>query len=260
MIAAPLLRKMPQLLLVLCALPTASCAGSALRGKLTKVVGECPPYQEEVAFSSFVPVSAPQPKSEIATVERKSEGKKEGPPKGEGGFGLKEGALARLGSSTYLDQMFTGIKTDLEDSGMKLKEIAGGFEALGLKLEKVKGPDGKTQKLKISMDGTIGFELGSSRLTKIASEIVAKIGKAMNAYPETRVRLSGHVDCCAPRQYSLNLSQARADSAKDALIKKHGLAAARILESRGYADDRMLIPVRKLEPRNRRVEFDIETN
>ncbi len=207
-----------------------------------------------VAVESTEPKEAPKegPKEPAKDVKE--------PPPAKSEFGLKEGALARLGSSTYLDQMFTGIKSDLEDSGMKLKEIAGGFEALGLKLEKVKGPDGKTQKLKISMDGTIGFELGSSRLTKIAGEIVAKIGKAMNAYPETKVRLGGHVDCCAPRQYSLNLSQARADSAKDALIKKHGLAPARILESRGYADDRMLIPVRRLEPRNRRVEFDIETN
>ena len=175
-------------------------------------------------------------------------------------FGLKKGELAKLGEAKYLDKMFTGIKSDFEESGVELKEIAGGFEALGIKLEKVAGPDGKTKELRLTMDGTIGFEIGSARLTKLASELVGKIGKAMNAYPETKARLGGHVDCCATREYSLKLSQARSDAAKDALIQKHGIAAARILESRGWADDRMLIPVRKLEPRNRRVEIIIVTD
>lgn len=175
-------------------------------------------------------------------------------------FGLKKGALAELGESKYLDKMFTGVKSDFEASGVELKEIASGFEALGLKLERVPGADGKTKELRVTMDGTIGFELGSAKLTKIAKELIGKVGKAMNAYPETKARLGGHVDCCANRAYNLQLSQARSDAAKNALIKDFNVAEPRILESRGYADDRMLIPVRRLEPRNRRVEIIIITD
>ena len=218
----------------------AACSSFSKEG-LAGVLTGCPPYQEEVAFSSFKPVLPA-----IATG-------------GPAGFGLEKGELARLGPPTYLDKMFTGIKTDFEQSGIKLAQIERGFEAEGIKLEKVLGADGKTKELRVSLDGTIGFELGSSRLTKIAAELVGKLGKAMRAYPETNARLGGHVDCCAPRNYSLKLSQARSDSAKNALVTKHGIAAERILESIGYADDRMLIPVRGLEPRNRRVEFILVT-
>ena len=185
------------------------------------------------------------------------EEKREATPKD---FGLEKGALAKLGEPQYLDKMFTGIKSDFEESGIELKEIALGFEAVGLKLERIPGPDGKTKELRVTMDGTIGFEIGSSRLTKIAAELVGKIGKAMAAYPETKAKLGGHVDWGASREYSLKLSQARSDAAKDALIRVHGIAPERIPESRGWADDRMLIPVRKLEPRNRRVEITIITD
>lgn len=220
------------------------CMSAEARGKVLDVLAGCPPYQEEVAFSRYVPETR-----QVAGKGSEDEG-----------FGLEEGELAKLGTAKYLDKMFTGIKGDFEKSGIDLKEIEGGFEALGLKLEKVVGPDGKTQELKIALDGTIGFELGSARLTKIAAELVGKIGKAMNAYPETKAKLGGHVDCCAPRNYNLKLSQARSDAAKNELINAHKIAEPRILESIGYADDRMLIPVRSLEPRNRRVEIIIVTN
>lgn len=240
---------------VLLAVAAAGCSSSSRAepkaGKgLFGFLKGCPPYQEEVAFSSYVPVSPTGGKEPPATGIAEAQTKD---------FGLKEGELARLGPPVYLDKMFTGIKSDFEQTGVKLSEIANGFEAEGIKLEKVIGADGKTKELRVTFDGTIGFELGSARLTKIAAELVGKIGKAMRAYPETNTKLGGHVDCCAPREYNLKLSQGRSDAAKNALISRHGIASGRVLESIGYADDRMLIPVRKLEPRNRRVELIIVT-
>ena len=235
----------------------ASCGTIA---KVKKTLGGCPPYQEEVAFSNYQPVkavAAKDPAKKVAAAKTPDEKKSEKPAKP--AFGLPQGSLQKLGQSTYLDQMFNGIKEDFDKSGMKMRKIEQGFQAKGLKLQKIIGPDGKTKGLRIALDGTIGFKLGSAAITPIARRLIAKVAKAMKAYPETTTAIGGHVDCCASRRYSLWLSQARANSAKKELINVNGLAASRVTKAVGYADDRMLIPVRRLEPRNRRVEFVINT-
>jgi outer membrane protein OmpA-like peptidoglycan-associated protein len=41
------------------------------------------------------------------------------------------------------------------------------------------------------------------------------------------------------------------------MITEQGISASRIIETRGFADRFMIIPTRKPEPRNRRVEIRI---
>jgi len=47
----------------------------------------------------------------------------------------------------------------------------------------------------------------------------------------------------------------RAQAVGDSLVKRKGIAPARIVEIMGFADDRKIIPTNASEPRNRRTEI-----
>ncbi len=157
----------------------------------------------------------------------------------------------------YLDLMYEGVKTDFRKSSFSFTESPNEIIAEGLSVRRIQepGPDGPvTKALVFVIDGNVSFATGSAQLTPVALSIVEKIGRAMNAYPETEAAVSGHTDSRGSRALNLRLSEQRARSVADTLIKSHSVSADRIKEVKGFADDRKVVDTMDAEPRNRRVE------
>lgn len=157
-------------------------------------------------------------------------------------IGLATGCLAGLGVGAYLDIM----KEDMEDTmGDK-----------GISLESVKGPDGETDELLVKMDGDISFDTGSAGLKGVASENVEKLSDALEAYPETQIKIWGHTDYTGSRSLNDALSLQRAQSVQQSL----DISSSRVAEVRGFAWDRPAAggtPTPGANRANRRVEVRI---
>lgn len=152
--------------------------------------------------------------------------------------GLATGCLAGLGTGLYLDLMYDDIH---EHFGRK-----------GIQLEKIPDEKGETKELLVKMDGDINFRVNSAELEGIALENVSKLREALEAYPETAVRIWGHTDKSGPRQFNERLSENRARTVASYL----NLPSQRVAEVRGWAWDRPLDGT-GASPSNRRVEVRI---
>ncbi len=110
----------------------------------------------------------------------------------------------------------------------------------------------------------VHFGLDSANINSIAAKELDKLVELLEDNPDiTKIELSSHTDSIASRDYNITLSQHRAESTRNYLIKK-GIAAERI-EAKGYGEDRPI--ARNTNPdgtdnsegraRNRRTEFRI---
>ena len=169
--------------------------------------------------------------------------------------GLEYGALNEMGESDYLDKMYQGIRNDFKASGIEFDEIERGLIAKGISLEKLVDDEGNTRQILVKIDGDLSFDTGSYKLTNLAMNLVGKIGEAMNAYPETQAKVWGHTDTPGSRPYNLRLSLNRAKSVKNALVSNYSIAANRVPETKGFADDMKIVQTNASEARNRRVEI-----
>ena len=102
----------------------------------------------------------------------------------------------------------------------------------------------------------IFFDTAKADLKPESSAAVAEVAKLLKTDPALKVYVVGHTDNVAALDLNLRLSQARADSVVQALIRQHGIAATR-LSGRGVGP---LSPVASNDnddgrARNRRVEL-----
>lgn len=103
----------------------------------------------------------------------------------------------------------------------------------------------------------IVFATGSAALSPQAEAVVASLGRALAA-PElarARFRIEGHTDTVGDPGMNQALSERRAAMVRDALVRRHGIAATR-LEAVGYGESTLLVPTgdNRPEQRNRRVQ------
>ena len=106
-----------------------------------------------------------------------------------------------------------------------------------------------------SIDFDINFEYASAKLTPDARLILDNLGQALvdPALRDARIRIAGHTDARGSRAVNLRLSQQRARSVADYLIRYHRIEARRIMvEGLGYSQ--LLDPEHPESPVNRRVQ------
>lgn len=158
-------------------------------------------------------------------------------------------------SSNYLNKVYSSVRKDFKDRDAVLEETEKSFRALGFRLEKETDDKGRIVLLRAAIDGDIAFKTGSAELTAAALEIVDKFGDALAASPDTIAKVHGHTDTPGSKEMNRRLSMRRAQAVGDSLVKRKGIAPARIVEIMGFADDRKIIPTNASEPRNRRTEI-----
>ena len=80
----------------------------------------------------------------------------------------------------------------------------------------------------------IYYDLDSARIRPDASLILDSLIGILNKYPKITIELGSHTDCRATYDYNINLSQRRADSAVDYLIR-NGIEKERLV-AKGYGE------------------------
>lgn len=106
----------------------------------------------------------------------------------------------------------------------------------------------------------VTFEFDSARLTPNARSILVQAADALKGQPGLKVEVAGHTDKVGPEGYNLRLSQQRAESVRDYLVKL-GVNPGQ-LTAVGYGESKPIFGNNAGESRegNRRVEFHVVSN
>ena len=109
----------------------------------------------------------------------------------------------------------------------------------------------------------VHFDFDQSTLTKEGVEIMERNIQVMKENPETKVRVAGYTSAIGTEDYNQKLSERRAKTVEDYLIKEGGIAPGRMTKI-GYGEDRpaMYEPIpsdinSKAAKANMRVLFEI---
>jgi OOP family OmpA-OmpF porin len=106
----------------------------------------------------------------------------------------------------------------------------------------------------VSMTMDIEFELNQADVRPQYRPELQKVAEFLKTYPSTTVVIEGHSDNTGDADYNLALSQRRADSVRDYLIKNFNIDPER-LTAKGYGEERPIATNDTAEgrARNRRV-------
>ena len=102
----------------------------------------------------------------------------------------------------------------------------------------------------------INFEFGKSRLLGGAGVLVDPVGDVLQRYPDVRLEVGGHTDSVGGETANQRLSEARARTIVDYLVRQWGIDPSRLVAT-GYGEMRPLVTNDNPTGRtlNRRVEF-----
>ncbi|MGH9547713.1 MAG: OmpA family protein [Terriglobales bacterium] len=156
--------------------------------------------------------------------------------------GTNEAAREALRHAKVLDiiGVTSGIHGVLEDLGAK---IVG-------------------QQLKIDLASDVLFDFDKYTLRPEADATLRKVGQVAAAYPSSPMLIEGHTDGKGLHPYNMKLSENRAASVKNWLVRNSGIQPARIT-TRGWGETKPVAPNKKPDgsdnpegrQKNRRVEI-----
>ncbi len=126
-------------------------------------------------------------------------------------------------------------------------------------------PDGCPQKYKlvvvtktkIELKQTIYFATAKATIKRVSYPLLDEVAQALDDHPKIRVRIEGHTDSRGSDSFNLKLSDDRANSVRNYLIRR-GIDADRMV-AKGYGENVPIADNRTKAGRaqNRRVEFVI---
>ena len=116
---------------------------------------------------------------------------------------------------------------------------------------------GCSEKEKASAKLNVEFALGKSDLTSASDGAIQNLAAFMKKFPETTAEIAGHSDNVGAAEFNNSLSQKRAESVKQALVKA-GIESSR-LTAKGYGSSRPVASNKTKVGRdeNRRVTAEI---
>jgi outer membrane protein OmpA-like peptidoglycan-associated protein len=107
-----------------------------------------------------------------------------------------------------------------------------------------------------SFDRTVNFAFNSAELTAEARKELDAVAESLKRPNVSKldIAISGHTDAVGSPEYNQELSQRRAEAARQYLITQHGIDGKR-LTAKGYGKTRLLLPNDPTNDLNRRVQF-----
>ena len=111
--------------------------------------------------------------------------------------------------------------------------IHGVLEDLGAKIV--------GQELRIDLASDVLFDFDKYTLRSEADETLRKVGQVAAAYPNSPMLIEGHTDGKGLHPYNMKLSENRAASVKNWLVKNSGIQPARI-NTRGWGETKPVAP------------------
>jgi outer membrane protein OmpA-like peptidoglycan-associated protein len=107
-----------------------------------------------------------------------------------------------------------------------------------------------------SFDRTVNFPFNSSELTPDARKALDDVAASLNRpnVAKYEIVISGHTDAVGSDDYNQQLSERRAEAARQYLISRHGISASRLV-AKGYGKSQLLLPSEPTSELNRRVQF-----
>jgi outer membrane protein OmpA-like peptidoglycan-associated protein len=104
----------------------------------------------------------------------------------------------------------------------------------------------------------IYFDTGKATIKPESYPVLDRVAEFLKANPDAIVEIQGHTDSVGSSSYNMSLSQARANSVKDYLVRYHGIDPRRLIAV-GYGETKPIGDNTTREGRamNRRVEFVI---
>ncbi|HXZ29106.1 MAG TPA: OmpA family protein, partial [Terriglobales bacterium] len=134
----------------------------------------------------------------------------------------------------------TGIHGVLEDLGAKVTE----------------------QEIRIELAADVLFDFDKYTLKPEATAALGKVGQVAAAYPDYTMLIEGHTDGKGTHAYNMRLSDQRANSVKEWLVRNASMAAGRIT-TKGWGETKPVAPNKNPDgsdnpegrQKNRRVEI-----
>jgi chemotaxis protein MotB len=147
------------------------------------------------------------------------------------------------------------LKERLENSIHKMNDL----KSVSSQVEMTVTPEGLRIDLLETKDGTF-FSSGSSQLSGNGAELLKLLAAQLGKIPNS-LSIEGHTDSqpfSASSSYSnWELSADRANAARH-LMQDVGLRPKQVSQVRGYADQKLRLPQRPLDPSNRRVSLIVQ--
>lgn len=109
---------------------------------------------------------------------------------------------------------------------------------------------------KIVLDDRVHFQTNSHIIRGVSYPLLSRLSKLVSEHPEyTHISIEGHADVRGPEQFNKELSQRRAESVLEFMVKQ-GVARER-LSAKGFGSERPLVEATSEHAHllNRRVEF-----
>jgi outer membrane protein OmpA-like peptidoglycan-associated protein len=156
-------------------------------------------------------------------------------------LGAVGGAAIGGGSGYYFDQQEAALRKELVDSGVQVKRVGD-------------------NELQLIMAQGIGFETGSYNLSPSIFATLNGVANILNEYAESSLSIAGHTDSVGSDNSNLTLSERRAESVSNYLVRKN-VKSGRLTTS-GYGERRPVASNDNAAGRaaNRRVEISIIAN
>lgn len=140
------------------------------------------------------------------------------------------------------------------DGLVRVQDICPPVDEYGMAPEGCPGPVVTLVGDRLVLDDVIHFEFNSPLIRRQSTGLVRKVAELIVATPEILdVSIEGHADARGTELYNLALSEARAESTREMLVR-FGVDGQR-LHVIGHGKSRPVIATPFADPRNRRVEF-----
>jgi outer membrane protein OmpA-like peptidoglycan-associated protein len=149
--------------------------------------------------------------------------------------------VAQQGST---DQQIAKEQAELEKKRLELEQKSLDLQQREADLERARQELQNQQSgrsLSMNLSGDVLFDYDKAALKPAAEEALKKVAVVLGQFPESMVTVEGYTDAKGGKSVNMQLSQARAGSVKDWLVKNGGIPPASIT-AKGFGEDNPVAP------------------